>query len=119
MGTDDILVIIPARMASTRLPGKPLADITGRPMIVQVMQRAQDAALGPVVVATDAEEIATAVAKDGGQAAMTRGDHASGSDRVHEAAGLIDPDLRAGIVVSEQGDFPTLAPAHIRAVLAP
>ena len=119
MATDDVLLIIPARMASSRLPGKPLADIAGRPMIVHVMQRAQDAALGPVVVATDAEEIATAVAKAGGQAVMTRGDHASGSDRVHEAAGLIDPDRRAGIVVNVQGDFPTLAPAQIHAVVGP
>jgi 3-deoxy-manno-octulosonate cytidylyltransferase (CMP-KDO synthetase) len=119
MGENDVLVIIPARLASARLPGKPLADIAGRPMIVHVMQRATEAAVGEVVVATDAEEIATAVAKAGGRAVMTRGDHASGSDRVHEAAGLIDPDRRAGVILNVQGDFPTLAPAHIRAVLGP
>jgi 3-deoxy-manno-octulosonate cytidylyltransferase (CMP-KDO synthetase) len=119
MAKHDVLVLIPARMASVRLPGKPLADIAGQPMIVHVLRRAQAAALGQVVVATDSEEIATAVAKAGGQALMTRGDHATGSDRVHEAAALLDPDRRASVVLNIQGDFPTLAARHIKAVLGP
>ena len=82
-------------MASTRLPGKPLADIAGLPMIVQVLRRAQAARLGPVVVACDDETIATAVEKAGGRAMMTRGDHPSGSDRIFEALGVVDPERRA------------------------
>ena len=81
----DVLILIPARMASHRLPGKPLADIAGEPMIVHVMRRAQAAQLGPVVIATDSEAIAACVEKAGGRAAMTRADHASGSDRIFEA----------------------------------
>jgi 3-deoxy-manno-octulosonate cytidylyltransferase (CMP-KDO synthetase) len=119
MAKHDVLVLIPARMASSRLPGKPLADIAGQPMIVHVLRRAQAAALGQVVVATDSEEIAAAVAKAGGQALMTRGDHATGSDRVHEAAALIDPDRRASVVLNIQGDFPTLASGDVKAVLGP
>ena len=117
MAKHDILVLIPARMASLRLPGKPLADIAGQPMKVQVLKRAQAAALGQVVVATDSEEIASAVAKADGQAIMTRGDHATGSDRVHEAAALLDPDRRAAVVLNIQGDFPTLVPRAIKYVL--
>jgi len=82
---DDVLVLIPARLASTRLPGKPLADIAGLPMIVQVLRRAEEAKIGPVVVATDAPEIAKAVEQAGGRAVMTRADHVSGSDRIFEA----------------------------------
>ena len=88
---DDVLILIPARMASTRLPGKPLADIAGLPMIVQVLRRAEAARLGPVVVACDDETIATAVEKAGGRAIMTRADHPSGSDRIFEALGVVDP----------------------------
>jgi 3-deoxy-manno-octulosonate cytidylyltransferase (CMP-KDO synthetase) len=113
------IVIIPARMAATRLPGKPLADLAGRPMIVHVAERALAADLGPVVVATDAAEIATAVERTGGRAVMTRADHASGSDRIHEALQLADPDGRAEVVINVQGDLPTIAPADIRAALAP
>ena len=94
MAKHDVLVLIPARMASTRLPGKPLADIAGKPMIVHVLRRAQEAGVGPVVVATDSEAIAAAVAKAGGRAVMTRGDHATGSDRMHEALALLDPERR-------------------------
>jgi 3-deoxy-manno-octulosonate cytidylyltransferase (CMP-KDO synthetase) len=119
MAKHDVLVLIPARMASSRLPGKPLADIAGQPMIVHVLRRAQEAGLGQVVVATDSEEIAAAVAKADGQSLMTRGDHATGSDRVHEAAALIDPDRRASVVLNIQGDFPTLVPRDIKAVLGP
>jgi len=116
---DDVLILIPARMASTRLPGKPLADIAGLPMIVQVLRRAEAAQLGPVVVACDDEIIATAVEKAGGRAIMTRADHPSGSDRIFEALGVVDPKGRARIVVNVQGDLPTIAPADIAAALVP
>ena len=115
--SDSVLILIPARMASTRLPGKPLADIAGRPMIVHVLDRAREAGLGPVYVATDSQEIATAVAKAGGQAVMTRADHVSGSDRIFEAMKQIGAG--AGIIVNVQGDLPTIAPADIRAALVP
>jgi 3-deoxy-manno-octulosonate cytidylyltransferase (CMP-KDO synthetase) len=116
---DDVLILIPARMASTRLPGKPLADIAGLPMIVQVLRRAEAAQIGAVVVATDDETIAAAVDKAGGRAVMTRADHVSGSDRIHEALGVVDADNRARIVVNVQGDLPTLGPADLAAALAP
>ena len=106
-------------MAATRLPGKPLADIAGTPMIVHVLRRAQAARLGPVVVATDSPEIEAAVRACGGQAVMTRSDHASGSDRIFEALGLVDPGQRAEIVVNVQGDLPALDPADIIAALGP
>jgi 3-deoxy-manno-octulosonate cytidylyltransferase (CMP-KDO synthetase) len=114
---ESVLVLIPARMASTRLPGKPLADIHGRPMIAHVLDRAVESGLGPVFVATDSEQIATAVEKAGGHAVMTRADHASGSDRIFEAMKLIGAG--ADIVVNVQGDLPTIDPAEIRAALAP
>jgi len=117
--TDDTLILIPARMASTRLPGKPLADIAGLPMIVQVLRRAEAARLGPVVVACDDETIAAAVEKAGGRAILTRADHPSGSDRIFEALGVVDPDGRAKIVVNVQGDLPMLAPEDIAAALTP
>jgi 3-deoxy-manno-octulosonate cytidylyltransferase (CMP-KDO synthetase) len=116
---DDVLILIPARMASIRLPGKPLADIAGLPMIVQVLRRAEAARLGPVVVACDDETIATVVEKAGGRAIMTRADHPSGSDRIFEALGVVDPDGRTKIVVNVQGDLPTLAPADLAAALTP
>jgi 3-deoxy-manno-octulosonate cytidylyltransferase (CMP-KDO synthetase) len=115
----DVLILIPARMAASRLPGKPLADIAGKPMIVHVLRRAEEARIGPVVVATDSEVVAAAVEKAGGRAMMTRADHASGSDRIHEALGLADPQGRARVVVNVQGDLPTLAPADLKAALAP
>lgn len=113
------IVLIPARMASTRLPGKPLADIAGRPMIVHVAERAREAALGRVVVATDAEEVASAVRTRGFEAVMTREDHQSGSDRIHEALQALDPDGTVDTVVNVQGDLPTIDPATIRAVFVP
>jgi 3-deoxy-manno-octulosonate cytidylyltransferase (CMP-KDO synthetase) len=116
---ESVLILIPARMASTRLPAKPLADICGMPMIVHVMRRAEAAAVGPVVVATDSEAIATAVEKADGRAVMTRTDHATGSDRIFEALGIVDPRGDAGIIVNVQGDLPTLAPADLRAALEP
>ena len=115
----DVLILIPARMASTRLPGKPLADIAGLPMIVQVLRRAEAARLGPVVVACDDETIATAVEKAGGRALLTRADHPSGSDRIVEALEIIDPASKVRIVVNVQGDLPTIAPADIAAALTP
>lgn len=115
--TESITILIPARMASTRLPGKPLADIAGRPMIVHVWDRATEAKLGPVFVATDSEDIAAAVAKAGGQAVMTRADHTSGSDRIFEAMEKIGDG--ADIIVNVQGDLPTIDPADIRAAVAP
>jgi len=114
-----VLIIIPARMASTRLPGKPLADIAGQPMIVHVLRRAQAAALGEVVVATDAPEIEAAVRKGGGRAVMTRPDHGSGTDRVAEALGQVDPGGKAAIIVNLQGDVPTLRPSDLAATLKP
>jgi 3-deoxy-manno-octulosonate cytidylyltransferase (CMP-KDO synthetase) len=115
----DVIVLIPARMASTRLPGKPLADIAGEPMIVHVMRRAQAADVGPVVIATDSEAIAACVEKAGGRALMTRADHASGSDRIFEALATADPQDRARIIVNVQGDLPTLSPSDLTAALAP
>ena len=119
MSENDVLILIPARMAATRLPGKPLVEIAGVPMIVHVLRRAEEAAIGPAVVATDSAEIARAVEQAGGRAVMTRSDHGSGSDRIFEALGAIDPAGRASIVVNVQGDLPTLAPDAIRAALAP
>jgi 3-deoxy-manno-octulosonate cytidylyltransferase (CMP-KDO synthetase) len=115
----NVLILIPARMASLRLPGKPLADIGGTPMIVHVMRRAQEAAVGPVAVATDSPEIAAAVTAAGGRAVMTRSDHANGSERISEALAAIDPEHRAEIVVNVQGDFPTLQGEDVRLALGP
>jgi 3-deoxy-manno-octulosonate cytidylyltransferase (CMP-KDO synthetase) len=114
----DVLILIPARMAATRLPGKPLADIAGKPMIEHVLRRAEASAVGPVVVATDSSEIEAAVQKAGGRSVMTRADHVSGSDRVFEALGKLDPGGRIEIVVNVQGDLPTLAPAAIAEAVA-
>jgi 3-deoxy-manno-octulosonate cytidylyltransferase (CMP-KDO synthetase) len=114
----DVLILIPARMASTRLPGKPLADIAGQPMIVHVWRRAMEANIGPVWVATDSPEVAVAVEKAGGRAAMTRSGHASGTDRIHEALQQADPGRRADIIINVQGDEPTLNPADLAAAAA-
>ena len=113
------LVLIPARMAATRLPGKPLLDIAGLPMIVHVLRRAEAARIGRVAVATDTPEIAAAVTSHGGEAVMTRADHPSGSDRIYEALGKLDPEGETEIVVNLQGDFPTIRPDNIRSVLGP
>ncbi|MBM6596197.1 3-deoxy-manno-octulosonate cytidylyltransferase [Microvirga pudoricolor] len=115
----DPIVLIPARLAALRLPNKPLADIAGTPMIVHVWRRAVEAGIGTVAVATDAPEIAEAVERAGGRAVMTRADHASGSDRIHEAVEKLDPDGRHDIVVNVQGDFPTIDPRAIRAAISP
>lgn len=115
----DPLVLIPARMQATRLPGKPLAEIGGVPMIVQVWRRATEAAIGPVAVATDAPEIAAAVERAGGRAVLTSPDHMSGSDRIAEAARTLDPEGRHEVIVNMQGDFPTIRPGSIAAVIVP
>lgn len=112
------IVVVPARMASTRLPGKPLADIHGEPMIVHVWRRALAADIGPVVVACAEPEIAEAVRRAGGVALLTRPDHASGSDRVFEAVEAHDPAGRFDVVVNVQGDLPTLDPGLLRAAVA-
>ena len=114
----NVIILIPARMAATRLPGKPLADIAGEPMIVHVWRRAVAAKSGAVVVATDSPAVEAAVKKAGGRAVLTRTDHASGSDRIFEAAGKVDPAGAAQVVVNVQGDLPTLDPRHIGAAVA-
>ncbi|WP_137929370.1 3-deoxy-manno-octulosonate cytidylyltransferase [Mesorhizobium comanense] len=113
------LILIPARMASTRLPGKPLADISGAPMIVHVARRAAEADLGRVVVATDTQSVAQAVRAYGFEAVMTRVDHESGSDRIHEALLALDPRGQVETIVNVQGDLPTIDPAIIAASLRP
>jgi 3-deoxy-manno-octulosonate cytidylyltransferase (CMP-KDO synthetase) len=102
------LVVIPARMPSTRLPGKPLADIAGTPMIVHVWRRAMASHIGRVVVATDSPEIVAAIRQASGEAVMTRPDHVSGSDRVFEAVNHVDPEGDFDIILNLQGDLPTL-----------
>jgi 3-deoxy-manno-octulosonate cytidylyltransferase (CMP-KDO synthetase) len=106
-------------MASTRLPRKPLAEIAGEAMIVHVWRRAREADLGRVVVATDSDGVAEVVRAAGGEAVMTRDDHVSGSDRIFEALGLVDPEGLHDVVVNVQGDLPTIEAATIRAVLPP
>lgn len=112
-------IVIPTRMASTRLPGKPLADIAGVPMIVHVWQRACEADIGPVIVACCESEIADAVRDQGGEAILTNPDHKSGSDRVFEAISKYDGEQRIDCVVNLQGDLPLIDPDAIRASLAP
>jgi 3-deoxy-manno-octulosonate cytidylyltransferase (CMP-KDO synthetase) len=112
------ILIIPARMASTRLPGKVLADIAGRPMILRVWEQAIAAGLGPVVVAAAEREIAAVVLAAGGQAIPTDPDLPSGSDRIFAALSRIDPHGQYDVVVNLQGDLPALAPEDIRKVVA-
>ncbi len=114
-----VLILIPARMASVRLPDKPLADIHGRPMIVHVAERAVASGLGRTVVATDSEAVLAAVRAHGFEAVMTRSDHQSGSDRIHEALQALDPSGSVEVVVNVQGDLPTIDPAIIGAALEP
>jgi 3-deoxy-manno-octulosonate cytidylyltransferase (CMP-KDO synthetase) len=106
-------------MASSRLPGKPLADIGGLPMIIQVLRRAQEADIGPAIVACAEDEIAAIVRAEGGTAILTRSDHLSGSDRVFEAVETFDPDGRFDAVVNLQGDLPALDPVAVSAVFRP
>ena len=113
------IVVIPARLAATRLPNKPLADIGGRAMIVRVAERALAAGIGPVAVAADSDRILAKLNGTGATGVLTRPDHPSGSDRIFEALGKLDPDRRHDIVVNVQGDFPTLSPHAVAAVLGP
>ena len=113
------IVVIPARMAATRLPGKPLADILGRPMIAHVLDRAREAGIGPVAVAAGEAEIAEAARAAGAEAVMVTEDVPSGTDRVQRAMATLDPEGRYDIVVNLQGDFPTIEPETLRAVLEP
>jgi 3-deoxy-manno-octulosonate cytidylyltransferase (CMP-KDO synthetase) len=113
------LVLIPARLTSTRLPRKPLADIHGLPMIAHVLRRALEADVGPVAVACDEPELAAAVEAAGGRAVLTRPDHASGTDRIAEALTRLDPDRRHDVIVNLQGDLPTIEPQAVRASLGP
>lgn len=113
----DTIILIPARMASTRLPGKPLADVGGRPMIVEVARRSAAAGIGRVVVATDDASVFVTVEAAGFEVVMTRSDHASGSDRISEALGHVDPEGRVKHVVNVQGDLPTIDPGLIRAAV--
>ena len=112
------VLLIPARMASTRLPGKPLADIAGVPMIVRVWARAMAAGLGPVVVAAGEPEIVAAVEKAGGRAVLTDPDLPSGSDRIWAALAAIDPKGAHDVVVNLQGDLPALDPEQLKTVVA-
>jgi 3-deoxy-manno-octulosonate cytidylyltransferase (CMP-KDO synthetase) len=120
---DDIssrtIVLIPARLASTRLPDKPLAPIAGEPMIVHVWRRAVEADLGPVVVACAEQVIADAVRAAGGEAVLTDPALPSGTDRIHQALGRLDPERRYELVVNVQGDLPVLEPAALRRVVEP
>jgi len=113
------LVLIPARMASTRLPGKPLADIAGLPMIVQVARRAREADIGRIIVAVDHQDTYDVVASAGFEVVMTSPDHQSGSDRIYEAVQKADPEGKIETVVNVQGDLPTIEPDVVRAALRP
>lgn len=113
------LILIPARMASTRLPDKPMAEINGLPMICQVIDRAREADIGEPIVATDSQEILAAVEAHGAKAVMTREDHESGSDRIWEAVEKIDPEGKAGTIINLQGDLPTIDPKLIRKCVSP
>ena len=112
------ILLIPARMASTRLPGKPLADIGGVPMIVRVWARAVAAELGPVVVASGEKAIVEAVERAGGRAVLTDPELPSGSDRIWAALAATDPQGAHDVVVNLQGDLPALDPEQIKTVVA-
>ena len=109
------IILIPARLESTRLPNKVLADIHGKPMIVHVMERAREVDIGPVVIAAGDEEIIDAVREAGGDAILTDPAHPSGSDRIFEALTLFDPDGTHDAIVNVQGDLPTIDPNSIQA----
>ena len=113
------IVVIPARLAATRFPDKPLADIHGQPMIVHVWRRAVKANIGPVLVAAGDQAIADAVAAAGGKVVMTNPNLPSGSDRVHEALESYDPEKNYNAIINVQGDLPTIEPRLIAAILDP
>lgn len=112
------IIVIPARMAATRLPGKPMADIHGTPMIVHVWRRAVEAKLGHVLVAAGESEISAAILDAGGDAIVTQPGLKSGSDRVAAALALRDPERNFSYVINLQGDLPTIDPLSIRRCLA-
>jgi 3-deoxy-manno-octulosonate cytidylyltransferase (CMP-KDO synthetase) len=111
----DLLVIIPARMAASRLPGKPLADIAGKPMVLQVFERAREANVGPVLIATDDVRILDFIKAAGGEAVMTDPNLPSGSDRTYAAAEIFDPEGRFKRIINLQGDLPFIDPQSISA----
>jgi 3-deoxy-manno-octulosonate cytidylyltransferase (CMP-KDO synthetase) len=113
------LIVIPARLASTRLPRKVLLPIGGLPMVLQVLRRAEEAGIGPAIIACDSEEIVAVAKAAGATAILTDPDHPSGSDRVWEAVAKFDPQGKHDIIVNLQGDVPTLDPQLLRAALAP
>jgi 3-deoxy-manno-octulosonate cytidylyltransferase (CMP-KDO synthetase) len=115
----NVLILIPARLASTRLPNKPLAELCGAPMIVQVWRRAMEAEIGPVLVAADGPEIVAAIHAAGGQAVVTDPALPSGSDRIFAALQQFDLDRRFDVIVNLQGDLPTIDPGAVRASLLP
>ncbi len=114
-----IAILIPARMTASRLPGKPLADIHGAPMIVHVWRRAREAELGPVLVAADDPRIVAAIEAEGGEAFMSQRDHASGSDRIAEALESFDAQGNFDVIINVQGDLPTLDPVALRSAVVP
>jgi 3-deoxy-manno-octulosonate cytidylyltransferase (CMP-KDO synthetase) len=113
------IIVIPSRMASTRLPGKPLADIHGRPMVLHVLDRAREAGIGPIVVACADAEIVAAVRGEDAIAVLTDPALPRGSDRVHAALLAVDPEGAHDVVINLQGDLPTIPPSCLRAVLTP
>lgn len=113
------IILIPARMGSTRLPQKALAEISGKPMIVHVAEQAKKAAIGRTLVATDHNDIAKAVITYGHECIITCGDHKSGSDRIYEALMRIDPEQRYNAILNVQGDLPTITPYEIISALRP
>ena len=117
MANKDTLVVIPARLAASRLPNKPLAEIGTEPMIVHVWRRAVAADVGPVIVACGDKPIADAIRAAGGTAVMTIPELPSGSDRVWVAAQAFDPDNRYDHVINVQGDLPTLDPNLVKAAV--
>lgn len=119
MAAQNPIVLVPARLAATRLPDKPLADIHGAPMIVHVWRRAMEARCGPVIVAAGEPAIAEAIERAGGRAILTGAHHPSGTDRIFEALGKADPAGTHDVIVNLQGDLPAIDPADVRAVLAP
>ena len=113
------IILIPARLASTRLPNKPLADIAGLPMIVHVLNRAREAALGPIAIACADPSIAEAVTAAGGRAILTDPALPSGSDRIHAALQRLDPGGAHDIIINLQGDLPSIPPDFLSTVLRP
>lgn len=115
----DTIILIPARMSSVRLPGKPLADIGGKPMIMHVWERAAKANVGPAYVATGDEEIIQAVEEHGGKVIKTDKELPSGSDRIFQALEKIDPEHKFSTIINLQGDLPDIKTEHIQAVVMP